>query len=610
MTMQLTKFLKDQSPKTEDFGEVELLKAVENLKSNSQIDKSERWGFGQFDTQKTIEKTNFLVIYNGVKDAVFDKKSLDDVHYILAKKADGTQVVVLPLKDEILTKEIKKRVNEQGKKIFDRFSTTNELANYKILASDLATAYVNTGSQCYSFEHFNHNFVDEVLREANKIKKLYGENIVSAENKFFIYVDAAGVWISKMPREFLKELLIHFKGHNQASTLAPRVLKALSHLTYLESFPNYSGNTIPLVLKNTAFDPVTQEAFEFDPSHYARSAAVYSFDSEAKCEVWLQSLWQIFGEDEDAEDKIKLLQEAFGLSLTNDVKFQQMFMLYGAGSNGKSLILKVLAALVGEGNVSHVALKDFANKFALARLSGKLVNIDADVDYDAMRAEGRFKSIVAGDEVTVEEKHEKSFKIKLYAKLWVAANVLPKVKNNSNGYYRRINIIEFNKVFNKQDQNKDLLDELMNELPGIFNWALEGLKRLMENGEFTLPESSAKALNNYQLENNHTKFFLEEHLEIVRKDSSESTLKSVLFDEFTKFLNAHNFAKMDSAKFGKELKALGVTDGKLKGKRYYHVKMKDLDMILDDMVSPVVNDVLEETLSNAANDEDSIKVAA
>ena len=153
--------------------------------------------------------------------------------------------------------------------------------------------------------------------------------------------------------------------------------------------------------------------------------------------------------------------------------------------------------------------------------------------------------------------------------------------------------MEFNNVVKKEDQDKELVNKLLAELPGILNWALVGLNRLMENNAFTIPESSEAALKTYELENNHAKLFFNEKLVLVDQNVSKGTKRSVVFNEFTQFLSDNQFPKIDSAKFGKELKALGVTDRKSGSNRFYNVEIKKDSLLVDDSA---------DTISKAAND--------
>jgi putative DNA primase/helicase len=438
--------------------------------------------------------------------------------------------------------------------------------------------------------------INDIVRKAQLVGQSYEMPPIYTENAFFMYGGSnAGIWELNTHKLISKKLIFGILGNDPDANKNLRpLIKAMETIFYKESFPSYNGTGNILVFKNCAFNPLTGQQFDFSPYHYSRNSIGYRFNANAHCNEWDKFIDQTFYGDPDSKQKIALLQEYMGLSLTNVVKFQQMLMMFGAGSNGKSVILKVVEGLVGEGNTSHVALKDFSSKFSLVKLTGKLVNIDADVEYDAMKHDGLFKKITSGDEIMVEEKHQGGFKFRPCAKLWMAANVLPRIKNGALGYYRRIIILEFNNVVKKEDQDKELVNKLLAELPGILNWALVGLNRLMENNAFTIPESSEAALKTYELENNHAKLFFNEKLVLVDQNVSKGTKRSVVFNEFTQFLSDNQFPKIDSAKFGKELKALGVTDRKSGSNRFYNVEIKKDSLLVDDSA---------DTISKAANDE-------
>ena len=50
----------------------------------------------------------------------------------------------------------------------------------------------------------------------------------------------------------------------------------------------------------------------------------------------------------------------------------------------------------------------------------------------------------------------------------------PQINNTDHGIWRRIKAIPFNRTFSAEEQDKTLGDKLIQELPGILNWAIEG----------------------------------------------------------------------------------------------------------------------------------------
>jgi putative DNA primase/helicase len=178
-----------------------------------------------------------------------------------------------------------------------------------------------------------------------------------------------------------------------------------------------------------------------------------------------------------------------------------------------------LNTLLGLNHVSHVSLQDLAeNRFKAAQLLGKLANIFADLDARALESSSSFKMLTSGDPIDAERKFEQGFTFKNYARMVYSANRMPNSRDKSYAYYRRWIIIPFEKTFattasdGKLKKDDDLRSKLAQELPGIFNQALDGLDRLYKSRDFTIPKSVADALATYQGENDTGAAFIKECL--------------------------------------------------------------------------------------------------
>ena len=89
-------------------------------------------------------------------------------------------------------------------------------------------------------------------------------------------------------------------------------------------------------------------------------------------------------------------------------------MLVGSGSNGKSVFLKIIEALVGSENTSHMALQDLdTDRFAAAGLYCKMVNTFADLKQIKLSSAGNFKMLVSGDMIRAQEKFKDTHLIKI-----------------------------------------------------------------------------------------------------------------------------------------------------------------------------------------------------
>jgi P4 family phage/plasmid primase-like protien len=198
-----------------------------------------------------------------------------------------------------------------------------------------------------------------------------------------------------------------------------------------------------------------------------------------------------------------------GYCLGRDNSFQKALFLLGNPGSGKGTILRLLAKLVGEQNTSAVALDDLKQKTSVSNLLNKLVNIDADVSVNAKDFEADFRKISGKDAITAKILFKDEFRFKPYCKLIIAGQELPRISDKTRGFYRRMLIINFNVTFeNREDKGLD--DKLELELSGILNWALEGRKRLYENGNFTTTQIMVEYIEDLKLENNPVQSFIKE----------------------------------------------------------------------------------------------------
>ena len=167
--------------------------------------------------------------------------------------------------------------------------------------------------------------------------------------------------------------------------------------------------------------------------------------------------------------------------------YEKAVMLIGPGRNGKSVLIKLIEALVGQENVSHASLQELlGDRFAGADLSCKLVNTYAYLEADKLINTGRFKTLVSGDSIRVQKKHQYAFSFRNYAKLIFSTNKIPESEDRSYAYYRRWVILSFDRVFEGQDEDTGLIKKLTtaHDLSGLLNLALKGLKKLTKEGGF------------------------------------------------------------------------------------------------------------------------------
>lgn len=251
-----------------------------------------------------------------------------------------------------------------------------------------------------------------------------------------------------------------------------------------------------ICLMNGVLNLFKNKLFSHNPKYHLTTKLPIVFDSEAKCPRFKQFLREIFEGD---KQRIRLIQEIFGYCLTNLTNAQKCFFLLGVGANGKSVLLHVLMKLIGEDNLSTLPLVEFESSFRRCALVDKKVNIVTEGGFKPNSFNtNQFKAVIAGDTIMAEIKGGEVFNFTPYCKIIAALNTMPRIKDTSHGFRRRVCLVTFDKVFKPEEQNKNLSNELEAELSGILNFALEGLRRLQKNDfNFTEPSKCKEVLDMY-----------------------------------------------------------------------------------------------------------------
>jgi putative DNA primase/helicase len=248
---------------------------------------------------------------------------------------------------------------------------------------------------------------------------------------------------------------------------------------------------------NGLLDVNTGELRRHTPEFLSPVQIGAAFDPGATCEPIDRFLDEVFPGD------ARLLPlELAGHLMIPDTSQERAVMLLGGGANGKSTFLTLLQTFLGaSANVAAVHLQALdANRFAAAQLYGKLANIVADLDAEAIRSSGTFKAIVSGDLISAEQKYGKPFSFRPYARLLFSANEPPPTHDTTYAFFRRWLIVPFDATFTGDRQDKHLAEKLTTpaQLSGLLNRALEGLLRLQERSDFAETASLRAAKQDFR----------------------------------------------------------------------------------------------------------------
>lgn len=161
------------------------------------------------------------------------------------------------------------------------------------------------------------------------------------------------------------------------------------------------------------------------------------------------------------EEIVKLLWEIVNEAVNPNHTREKMAILYGEGNNGKGTFQAMLTNLIGIENISTLTPHEFSGEFKLEMLQGKVCNIGDDISNKYLDDVSNLMSIVTGDPVAVNRKGKSVITARFRLFNIFSANKLPKIRNKTQGAYRRLLILPFKADFNGQVQDRRIKDEYL-----------------------------------------------------------------------------------------------------------------------------------------------------
>lgn len=266
-----------------------------------------------------------------------------------------------------------------------------------------------------------------------------------------------------------------------------------------------------VVLENGVLDLTTRELSPHSPRLFSRNALPYAWTKDVpQSGAFLAFLEQVFDGD---QEQICALQEVFGYLVSPYTSPQKITLILGPSRSGKGTLTRVLKHLVGPLNVASPTLQTLSEGFGLQPLLGKSVAILSDVRNASHRgSESALQNLlmVSGeDSVTVNRKNLPAWTGELQVRFLMTANELPRLTDTSDAMLARLLLLKMPISFEGRE-DPHLTDRLLQELPGVLTWALDGLDRLRERRRFVQPAAGEASLESYRRQNNPIRSFLED----------------------------------------------------------------------------------------------------
>ncbi|WP_439137569.1 DNA primase family protein [Roseicyclus sp.] len=292
-------------------------------------------------------------------------------------------------------------------------------------------------------------------------------------------------------------------------------------------------------------------------------------------------------------DMRAFLQRWFGLSMTGLTGEQKFAFLYGAGANGKSVLVDVMARLFG----------DYATTAKIESLTGRNRRGGGDATPDLVpligarlvRAsepsegerlqEGLIKELTGGEPILVRSLHADFVEVHPIFKLTISGNHKPDIRGTDDGIWRRVLLVPFEVQIPKGERDERMIDKLMGEGPGILNWLIEGLLDYLERG-LQEPQAVLDATLEYRAESDPIGTYLAECC-LVSGDSSHFMTARDLIDGFNLWLDQKGEPMWGGRMASKRLKSNAgryrdpgtgkcYTEGKRRVNGYYGIQFQDM----------------------------------
>ena len=268
-----------------------------------------------------------------------------------------------------------------------------------------------------------------------------------------------------------------------------------------------------IAFKNGIYDISTNTLMPYTPDIILTNRINHNYNDNAYDKLADTTLDKLSCNDNEVR---ALLEECIGYCFYRRNELGKAFILTGDKANGKSTFLDLIKYILGDSNISALDLRELGDRFSTAMLFGKLANIGDDIGDEFMQgsAVSVFKKIVTGNRVKAEQKGKDPFEFNPYVKLLFSANDMPRMRDKTGAVLRRLVMIPFNATFTKDDPDYDpfikykLIEE--DSIEYLILLGIAGLKRVLENNEFTVSKKVNDVLTEYEEENNPIIAFINE----------------------------------------------------------------------------------------------------
>jgi putative DNA primase/helicase len=404
-------------------------------------------------------------------------------------------------------------------------------------------------------KHYIIYSIEELLKLA--IRNNWG---ICRNNDFYYFYN--GAFWSLSNKDELRTFLSHVAEKMGVNKADARFYKFVDDLFKQFHFganlpePISDTATTLINLKNGTFEitPTLQHLRKPERVDFLKYQLPFEYNPAVKAPIFQAFLNKVLP---DVETQ-RVLSEYIGYVFIqpNVLKLEKTLFCYGTGANGKSVFFEIIRALLGSENISNYSLQSLTDStgYYRANLANKLVNYASEINGNLETSV--FKQLVSGEPVEARLPYGQPFILSNYAKMIFNGNTLPKDVEHTNAYFRRFLIIPFSVTIPANEQDKDLDKKIIaDELPGVFNWVLEGLDRLLKQRNFSKCDAAERMVQDYKQQSDTVALFLDDSN--YTPSTTENTPLKSLHSEYKSYCMDNGYKACSNRTLSERLKGIG-----------------------------------------------------
>jgi len=422
--------------------------------------------------------------------------------YISGGRSPERDAAIRYLTERAGLTEIYKEVEEDDYEFIER--TLEEIREHEgKLRKEIKTLIKEAKGNIVTIEPIITEYLARYFRDNYKIFTIMDDKC----EEIWIYED--GIYVPQGKSRILQVLRRILREHLTPDR-SNKVLIKVRADTFIDQKDFFNVNYLTEIpVQNGILDLNTREIKKFTPFKIFFNKLPMEYNPEARC----NNVDSHFASILKGPDEVKVMYELFGYCLWKDNFLEKAVMFYAGGRNGKTKTLELLKTFIGPLNTVSVPLQNLSdNSFEVAELFGKMVNMAGDISTEEIKHSGIIKMLTGRDTLTAKRKFLTGLTFTNFSKLIFACNELPRVYDNSRGFWSRWIIFEFPYIFIKKEEldelpieeraNKKIMDPDIvkklttpEELSGLLNIALDGLDRIKKNKGFSYSKGVDEVMN-------------------------------------------------------------------------------------------------------------------